>query len=165
MTVVSDNQWSEGSIDGVVIHKLDKHSDNRGWLIEMFRSDELSAAQMPAMGYLSVTHAGVARGPHSHVEQTDYFGFVCSCRFEVRLWDDREGSATRYLMSHIVVPEDEPTLITIPPGVIHGYRNTADKDGIVLNFPDRLYAGPGRAETVDEVRYEDIDDCPFSMID
>ena len=165
MTYTTDNMWTDGDIDGVVIRRLRTHRDERGWLTELFRSDEMPSDHMPAMGYVSVTRAGVARGPHSHSEQTDYFGFVCSCGFELRLWDDRSNSATRYHMSRVVIHEDEPTIAMIPPGVIHGYRNISGRDGVVLNFPDRLYAGEGHKESVDEIRYENDEHSPFSMND
>ena len=43
----------------------------------------------------------------------------------------------------------------MPPGVVHAYRNLSRAErGLVLNYPDRLYAGTGRREPVDEIRHE-----------
>ena len=39
----------------------------------------------------------------------------------------------------------------------HAYRNVGETDATVLNFPDRLYAGWGKKEPVDEIRHEEID--------
>jgi dTDP-4-dehydrorhamnose 3,5-epimerase len=34
---------------------------------------------------------------------------------------------------------------------------------MVLNFPNRLFAGRGKKLPVDEIRYEDAKDTPFVM--
>ena len=47
--------------------------------------------------------------------------------------------------------------MTVPPGVVHAYRNVGSSDAFVLNFPDKLYAGWGKKEPVDEIRHEEID--------
>ena len=67
--------WKDAPIDGCLITPLKKFADARGWLIEFFRQDELPSALHPVMGYLSMTHPGVARGPHEHRDQTDLFVF------------------------------------------------------------------------------------------
>ena len=36
-------------------------------------------------------------------------------------------------------------------------------DAMVVNFPNRLFAGRGKKQPVDEVRYEDAKDTPFVM--
>ena len=148
MTVVQSN------IAGVIARRLARHNDSRGWLVELFRSDELPAGFKPAMGYLSLTHRGVVRGPHEHREQSDGFVFL-SGTFEITLWENRPGRER--VKEIIVAGEENPLFLVIPPGVVHGYRNVGDCDALVLNFPDRLYAGPGKKEEVDEIRHEDSD--------
>ena len=58
-------------IDGVVIRKVKKNSDVRGWLCECFRSDEIDRDILPEMAYVSMTQPQVSRGPHEHIHQTD----------------------------------------------------------------------------------------------
>jgi dTDP-4-dehydrorhamnose 3,5-epimerase len=58
---------------------------------------------------------------------------------------------------------DAPTLVIVPPGVVHAYRNVGDRDAFVLNFPDQLYAGWGKKEPVDEIRHEDAEDSRFRL--
>ena len=142
------------AIKGVLIRPLRRHIDSRGWLTELFRDDELPDGFRPAMGYVSVTHPGVARGPHEHAGQTDCFCFL-SGTFEVLLWENREGRPG--LHERHVVGEENPAWVLVPPGVVHAYRNVGASDAYVLNFPDRLYAGWGRREPVDEIRHEEID--------
>ena len=58
-------------INGVIMRELKRFHDNRGWLTELFRNDELAEEFFPVMCYLSMTKPGVARGPHEHVDQAD----------------------------------------------------------------------------------------------
>jgi dTDP-4-dehydrorhamnose 3,5-epimerase len=150
-------------IDGVVIRELTRHGDARGWLVELFRQDELAPELHPAMSYVSLTKPGVGRGPHEHKEQTDHFCFVGSSSFRLYLWDNRSDSPTYGRKCRIDVSEAEAVSILIPPGVVHGYRNTGAVDGVVYNVPNRLYAGVGRKGPIDEIRHEDDPDSPFKL--
>lgn len=143
----------QSEIDGVLIRTLKRYQDARGWLTELFREDELPLGIRPVMSYISVTHPGVGRGPHEHRDQTDVFCFV-SGRFLLKLWDRRHPDHP--IDETFEVGEQTPALITVPPGVIHGYRNIGATDAFVINLPDRLYAGWGKQQAVDEIRHEEI---------
>jgi len=145
-------------LPGTLLRHLRRHDDTRGWLSELFRDDELPEGFRPAMGYISVTRPGVQRGPHEHREQTDGFAFL-SGRFKLTLWENRPGLEFRKV--ELDVGEENPVFITVPPGVVHAYQNVGDSDAFVLNFPDKLYAGWGRSEEVDEIRHEDDAESPF----
>jgi dTDP-4-dehydrorhamnose 3,5-epimerase len=122
--------------------------------MELIREDELPSDFVPAMSYISMTHPGVARGPHEHRYQTDGFAFL-SGRYEVTLWENREGRER--VKEVYLVGEENPIFVTVPAGVVHAYRNVGEVDAFVMNFPDRLYAGWGKKEPVDEIRHEEID--------
>ena len=81
-------------IEGVIIKPLKRFTDDLGWLTELYRDDELPEGFKPVMGYISVTHAGVARGPHEHREQADGFCFL-SGTFRLTLWENRLGKPRR----------------------------------------------------------------------
>lgn len=156
--------WKKGSIEGVIIIELIKHHDQRGFLYETFRLDELPADLKPVMSYISFTEPGMARGPHEHREQTDIFSIVGPGNFILKLWDNRDNSSTDHNYMEVSAGESNPLTIVIPPGVVHGYTNiSTDIPGMVLNFPNRLYKGPGKMESVDEIRYEDDPNSPFQM--
>lgn len=144
----------DSSIEGVIVLPLKQYMDSRGWLMELFRADELPEGFHPAMGYISLTHPNITRGPHEHREQTDGFAFL-SGRFEITLWENRPSRMRTKQV--IVAGEENPIFLIVPPGVVHAYRNVGDHDAFVLNFPNRLYAGWGRKEPVDEIRHEEID--------
>jgi dTDP-4-dehydrorhamnose 3,5-epimerase len=157
--------WVKGKIEGVMIRTLQFQRDDRGWLCELFRHDELETAQRPAMGYVSASHPGKTRGPHEHVQQTDQFAFLGPSTFRLYLWDNRPTSGTFRRAETIDCGELNPIAIQIPPGVVHAYRNIGGVEGLVYNFPNRLYAGEGRAETPDEIRHENNPASPFVIKD
>jgi len=156
-------EWKDGEIDGLVFREAVKYTDERGWLAEVFRSDEVPEDLMPVMSYVSVTLPGVTRGPHKHESQTDMFGFFGPGMFRTRFWDAREGSPTYGNSLTREVGEENPTVVVVPPGVVHGYTNISENEAWVMNFPNRLFRGEGREEPVDEIRYEDVPDHPYSM--
>lgn len=143
-----------GKIAGVVVKNLTKYVDDRGWLTEVFRHDELEQDYFPVMGYVSMTNVDVARGPHEHVAQSDNFAFLGPSNFKIYLWDNRKDSATYGVRQIVYAGEDAPKSIIIPPGVVHAYKNVGGKQGMVLNYPNRLFAGKEKREPVDEIRHE-----------
>ena len=152
-----------GDINGVVTYALRKFHDERGWLAELFRHDELETEFYPAMSYISFTIPGVQRGPHEHVDQADLFCFLGPSMFNIRLWDNREDSSTfRYMMS-LDVGQDNPMAVIVPKGIVHGYKNIGNVDGMVINCPNRLYMGEGKREPIDEIRHEDDPTTIFRM--
>jgi dTDP-4-dehydrorhamnose 3,5-epimerase len=152
-----------GEIDGVVVKALRRFADARGWLSEIFRHDELADEFHPVMAYVSMTQPGVTRGPHEHVDQTDMFAFVGPGTFRVVLWDARAGSPTFGHRQEIIAGADQPASVMVPPGIVHAYRNIGQENGLVFNVPNRLYAGEGKRQPVDEIRHEDRTDGLYSL--
>ena len=157
--------FSEGDINGVVIKRLRKFEDKRGWLAELFRHDELEPEFYPTMSYTSSTKPGVQRGPHEHVDQADFFGFLGPSNFKLRMWDNRPQSTTFNNVFTLLVGDDNPCSVLIPKGVVHAYRNVGQTDGIVFNCPNRLYMGQNKQEPIDEIRHEDDPDTTYRMDD
>lgn len=159
------SEFTKGPIDGVVIRPLRKFVDERGWLAELFRHDELDGEFHPAMAYLSVTEPGVTRGPHEHVDQADLFCFIGPSTFKMRLWDNRPDSPTYNHIMTMYVGESDARAVVVPKGVVHGYKNVGTLDGMVINCPNRLYMGDGKREPIDEIRHEDDPDTIYRMED
>jgi dTDP-4-dehydrorhamnose 3,5-epimerase len=59
--------------------------------------------------------------------------------------------------------ENAPRTVIIPPGVVHAYKNVGGKTGMVVNLPNRLYAGRGKKDPVDEIRHETDPKSPFHL--
>ncbi|MCX6740462.1 MAG: dTDP-4-dehydrorhamnose 3,5-epimerase family protein [Candidatus Parcubacteria bacterium] len=148
-------------LQGVIIKKLEKFSDERGWLSEIYRRDE--ANYQPAMGYVSVTNPGIIRGPHEHKAQSDFFVFVGPGSFNLYLWDNRKDSETFGQKELIEVGENNPVGVSVPPGVVHGYKCISKESAYSINLPDKLYKGEGKTEEVDEIRWEKDPASPFKI--
>ncbi|HYO62166.1 MAG TPA: dTDP-4-dehydrorhamnose 3,5-epimerase family protein [Pyrinomonadaceae bacterium] len=164
-TSAGEAEFKRGKIEGVVVRDLRKFLDERGWLAELFRHDELDAEFHPAMAYVSTTQPGVQRGPHEHVSQADLFCFIGPSNFKLRMWDNRRESATFGHVMTLFVGEDSPKSVLVPLGVVHAYRNVGHAPGVVINCPNRLYMGEGRRDPVDEIRHEDDPDTIYRMED
>ncbi len=156
--------FTNGTIQDVILRDLTKFKDDRGWLTELFRKDEIPAELYPAMGYVSMTEPGVTRGPHEHADQADCFAFLGPSNFRICLWDNRNASPTYMTRQIVFAGEDAPRSLVIPRGIVHAYRNIGERQGMVLNFPNRLYAGEGKKKPVDEIRHE-IDPTSIFLMD
>jgi dTDP-4-dehydrorhamnose 3,5-epimerase len=157
-------EFKVGEIHDVIIRKLHKIVDERGWLAELFRQDELQEKEFhPVMAYISSTEPGVTRGPHEHAEQADFFCFIGPSNFELHMWDNRKDSETYNYFMKVKVGQDNPTAVLVPKGVVHAYRNVGELPGLVINCPNRLYKGEGRRQDIDEIRHEDEPETRFRM--
>lgn len=146
-------------IKGVKIKKLNKFTDERGWLMEIFRKDEDN--YIPQMSYISVTKPRVVRGPHEHKHQADCFVFPGPGSFELHLWDRRKNSESYEEYFSIICGEDNPSMIIVPAGVVHGYKCISDHEALCINLPDKLYKGVDKKEEIDEIRWEEDPNSPY----
>jgi len=153
--------FQKGPIEGVVISPFRKFIDERGWLAEIFRHDEMPAEFHPAMAYVSVTLPNVLRGPHEHVNQADIFAWVGPGDFKVTLWDNRTESLTYGNRMEFGMGLNNPGSVIVPKGVVHCYRCVSSEPGFVINCPNQLFAGVGKHEPVDEIRHEADPENPF----
>ncbi|MHB0981549.1 MAG: dTDP-4-dehydrorhamnose 3,5-epimerase family protein [Thermoleophilia bacterium] len=126
-----------GHIDGVVVKSLRVIPDDRGRLMEIFRSDDELFAHFGQI-YMTTTYPGVVKAWHMHRQQTDHM-CALSGMFRLALFDARKGSPTRGVLQEIYMGEHRPVLVRIPPGIYHGWRCVSEREGLVVNVPDRLY--------------------------
>ncbi|MBU4222361.1 MAG: dTDP-4-dehydrorhamnose 3,5-epimerase family protein [Euryarchaeota archaeon] len=157
------NTYNNGEIKGIIIKELIRNKDDRGWLIELFRKDMIDEEVYPEMSYISLTYPGIVRGPHEHLEQTDYFCFTGPSTFRLILWDNRKKSETYKNKMTLEIGPHNPRIVIVPPGVVHAYNNIGDVPGLVINLPNKMYAGWNKKEKVDEIRYENKPDSPFKV--
>lgn len=158
-------RFKPGGIKDVVVREVRKFADERGWLAELFRHDELAHEFYPTMAYISATRPGVVRGPHEHINQADLFCFIGPSNFKLRMWDNRPDSETIDYVMTLFVGEDNPATVIVPKGIVHAYQNVGNVDGVVINCPNRLYMGAGKRESIDEIRHEDNADTIYRIDD
>lgn len=124
-------------IDGVITKKLRLIPDERGWLMEIMRADDPFFSRF-GQAYVTVAYPGVVKGWHYHRVQTDHFAVIAGmCK--VALYDDREGSPTRGEVNEFFLGEMNPTMVVIPPLVIHGMKGIGTTPSFLLNIPNEMY--------------------------
>lgn len=148
---------------GVTIRRLTRHQDARGWLIELYRADQLPDALHPVMAYMSTLLPGATRGPHEHRTQSDHFILLGPSGVRLYLWDNRPDSVNRGQLWEMECAGTEAIAVIIPAGVVHAYRNVGSLETFVVNAPNRLYGGVGGTEPIDEIRHEDDPHSPFRL--
>jgi dTDP-4-dehydrorhamnose 3,5-epimerase len=150
-------------LPGARVEALSVFKDARGSLHELYRQDELPPGFGPVMACSSWSLPGVARGPHQHVGQDDYFTFAGPSNFRVYLWDDRAGAAGPAKGWIIDTGEQAPAHIYVPRGVVHGYQNVGQIPGLVVTVTSLLFKGQGRRDPVDEIRHELNPQSPYHI--
>ena len=118
---------------------LSWYEDGRGGLLEILRNnpkpDGLGGIAGIDFGqaYVTTCRPGVVKAWHHHDRQTDRM--VCLAgTLQNGLNDEVDGrTATVWSSSRI------PRLVTIRPGIWHGFSATTAKEAIVLNIPDRVF--------------------------
>ncbi|MFH1219762.1 MAG: dTDP-4-dehydrorhamnose 3,5-epimerase family protein [Candidatus Eisenbacteria bacterium] len=125
------------TIEGVAIKQLKVIPDERGFLMEMLRSDDPIFRKFGQV-YLSVAYPGIVKGWHYHKLQTDYFTVVKGM-LKVVLFDRRENSKTHGVLSEFFMGERNPILLVIPPLVVHGVKAVGPEPGYLVNCPDMPY--------------------------
>jgi dTDP-4-dehydrorhamnose 3,5-epimerase len=134
-----------GRIQGVRVKTFVKHADARGYFIEQLKrgdcdddGGELIEARPFAQMSRSVVYARGGNPPepikafHWHQRQWDYWD-ICTGNARVVLVDLREDSPTAGRTQVLMVGEDSPKLVAIPPLVAHGYQCVGLKD-VMLSY-------------------------------
>jgi dTDP-4-dehydrorhamnose 3,5-epimerase len=115
-------------IDGVSIIQVDRHADDRGWLVQILQASGSSAPFVQANHSHSVRR--VLRGLHYHRRQVDWW-YLVSGSARVALVDVRR-KVERPPVQVIELSSREPTVLEIPTGVAHGFLALSDIDLIYL---------------------------------
>lgn len=142
----------KGNIDGVKIKKLKRIDDERGFLMEILRDDDETFNKFGQV-YVTACNPGYVKGWHLHKIQTDNFAVV-SGKARILLCDKREESETyNECMEIITSAEENQVLVTVPPGVLHGWECIGNEQLLVVNAPTHHY----NYENPDEYRVDPFD--------
>ncbi len=124
-------------IDGVKTKALKRIPDERGYLMEMFRSDWPEFDTF-GQAYITAVYPGVVKGWHYHKLQTD--NFICVAGMaKVVLYDGRKDSPTHGEVNEFFIGELNPELVVIPAGVYHGFKGISESTTLIVNIPTRTY--------------------------
>jgi len=143
-------------IQGVEIKQLARHADERGFLMELLRSDDSIFTKF-GQCYVSMNYPGVIRAWHWHEKQDDFF-VVMKGMIKVGLYDMREGSPTRGEVGEFYLGDNNNIMLKIPVGVVHGYKTVGTEPSLLINFPSEVY----NPQEPDEYRLPwNTDQIPF----
>lgn len=124
-----------------LIEPLAAFCDARGSLFEPLNDRELAAQRNV---HVVLTEPDCIRGNHYHPHSTEVTAVVGPCL--VRL---KEGEGIR----DVAVPAGETWRFTIPPGVVHAYRNTGKSLMVLVSFNTSAH-DPANPDTVRETILE-----------
>ena len=106
----------------VVVQPVKTHCDARGSLFEPLTDAELSSQRNV---HVVLTQPNEVRGNHVHRMAVETTSVVGPCL--IRLKED--GS-----IRDLQVPAGETWRLTIPPGVVHAFRNTGESMMVLVSF-------------------------------
>lgn len=104
----------------VQIKKLEKHLNERGWLVEVLRDDEIKEEMKQV--YFSTSKPGAVRGNHYHKRKVEWF---CVVKGEAKLVLQDNESGHR---QELTLFGDEPSTARIPPNIAHAIQNIGNED-------------------------------------
>lgn len=109
-------------IDGVLIKKLVRHPDERGYFEEIIRESDDFFAE----GFAQLSHSfmmpGVVKAWHVHTTQVDWW-FCTTGKIKAALYDTRRGSPTHKELNEFILGDTPDNIVVkIPSGVAHGMK-------------------------------------------
>ncbi len=115
-------------------YPLVKNTDNRGWLSEFIKSENLGQI------FISTTKPGITRGNHWHNTKVEKF-FVIKGSAEIRFRNILSDEVISY-----PVNSETPTVVDIPVGYTHLITNVGDDDMICLFWSSEIF-NPEKPDT------------------
>lgn len=137
-TVTPEGERLESVPDGVRFKDIVTHVDDRGAVFELFDMRWDWHPDPVVFSYIFTVRPGVVKGWGIHHQHEDRY-CILSGEMEVVLYDPRDDSPTRGLVSKIYMTEHRRRLMSIPAGVWHADRNIGQTDAVMINFPTIVY--------------------------
>jgi len=131
------HEYMQEKIDGVLLKQLRVIPDERGWLMEILRCDDEIFQQFGQV-YLTTAYPGVLKAWHYHKKQTDNFTCIHGM-MKVALYDARQESPIQRNIVELFIGEKNPVLVSVPPGVYHGFKAVGDMTAFFVSIPTHPY--------------------------
>lgn len=137
-TVLPDGTPMRQLPEGLVVHPLTTHVDERGTVCELYDPRWGLNGDPMVFSYLFTMRPGQAKGWGVHREHEDRYAFITGS-LELVFYDEREDSPTHGLESRLFLDDHNRSVVIIPRGVWHAERNIGQTDVMVVNFPTIQY--------------------------
>ena len=123
--------------------------DGRGDVIELWSLPwvEREGVIVPQHVYQSATDYGVVKAWHLHAIHIDQFT-VTRGKMQVVCVDVRPNSPTHGHVNSFIIGVQNPAMILIPPGILHGWKALSQPETIVVNLQSHPY------DSADEFKVE-----------
>lgn len=137
-TVTPEGKSVKKKIDGLIIHPLILHEDERGGLMEGYNPAWNINPDPLVYVYQTSIRPGKVKGWVVHKKQEDRI-FPCLGTMQWAFYDDRPNSPTYKLLNIFTLSERNRALFITPRGVFHAVKNVGDNEAIFINMPTRPY--------------------------
>ena len=114
-----------------VVHSVKTHRDARGSVFEPLNDAELAGQKNV---HVVLTEPNAVRGNHVHRTAVETTSVAGPCL--IRLKEDG-------VIRDLAVPAGEIWRLTIPPGVVHAFRNTGEDVMVLVSFSTNLHDPTG----------------------
>lgn len=129
--------------DKIIVYNRNKITDYRGWFLKVINGKETNLPNHTGEIYITVATPNQSKGGHYHPVANEWFALIKGeCTLELVDIDSNESL-------HIALSENDPKTVYVPNNIAHNFRNTADREFILLAYSDELF--------------DPIDTIPFSF--
>lgn len=111
--------------------KLKKHIDERGWLVEVLRGDEIN--EKIEHIHFSILKPGFIRGGHYHKRKTEWF---CIVKGKVKLILNKLNSNEK---KEIMLSDNNPMIVKITPHIRHTIENIGTEDVYLIAIVNEVF--------------------------
>ena len=117
----------------VEVTTLDVKKDERGWLTEVIRKEELVRSKEFGQFMVTTAYPGYVKGNHYHTRKYEWY---CVLKGEAKLvlLDSNSGEREELLLN-----EHQLKTVRIPPHVSHAIENTGTEMMYLLVYTDEPY--------------------------
>ena len=155
------HQQYGGGIHDIKVIRLQRFSDDQGSLTELARFNDAGClegftALKPLQINYSTLQPGVTKAFHLHAEQREAWFVPPEDRILLVLVDVRDDSPTARRVMRVLLGDGNSMLVSIPPGVAHGFKNVGSQVARVIYLTNRHFSAD--PETTDEGR------LPWDMV-
>ncbi|MBI3302539.1 MAG: dTDP-4-dehydrorhamnose 3,5-epimerase family protein [Deltaproteobacteria bacterium] len=127
---------------GIQIKALKLLLDDRGFLMELLRSDD-PIFEVFGQIYISGCKPGVVKAWHYHKKQTDHFvcvlGKALVVLYDMREYSPSKGATEEFILEAPPCRDYTPILLKVPPFVAHGFTAIDGEESRLINIPTLPY--------------------------